>query len=62
MKKRTRRLTLSRETILRLNDSSLRGGVAALVATGQDTDQPACYSPYCGPTYWRTCDPCEITA
>jgi hypothetical protein len=55
--KKTRRLTLSRETLLCLNDSALRGGAAAL-ATGQDTDQPACYSPYCGPSYWNTCEPC----
>ena len=61
MKKRTRRLTLSRETILCLNDSALRGGAAAVV-TGQDTEQVECFSPLCGPTYWRTCDPCEVTA
>ena len=57
MKKHTRRLHLNRETILRLNDSALRGGVAAVVgATLQDTQQPECYSPLCGPTFWKTCD------
>ncbi|MFL6236253.1 MAG: hypothetical protein ACJ76N_24185 [Thermoanaerobaculia bacterium] len=61
MKKHSRRLALNRETILRLNDSALGGGAAA-VATGRDTEQVECYSPLCGPTYWRTCDPCEATA
>jgi len=61
MKKRTHRLTLSRETLLCLNDSALGGGAAA-IATLQDTQQIECYSPLCGPTYWRTCDPCEATA
>lgn len=53
MKKHARRLTLNRETILRLDDSALRGGAA--VAALQDT-QPE--SPLCGPTYWESCEPC----
>lgn len=53
MKKQARRLTLSRETLLCLNDSALRGGAIVVV---QDTQQPECYSPLCGPTYWKTCD------
>ena len=59
MKKQTRRLTLHRETILRLNDSALRGGAVAgpvPVTTVQDTQQPACYSPFCVPTFWKTCE------
>ena len=56
MKKHARRLTLNRETILCLNDSALGGGVAAVVATLQDTEQVECYSPLCGPTYWKTCE------
>jgi len=62
MKKRARRLTLSRETLLCLNDSALAGGVAAVVTTVEDTEQIECYSPYCPPTFARTCDPCEATA
>lgn len=61
--KKTRRLTLSRETILCLNDSALAGGTAAVVGvTVQDTQQPECYSPLCVPTYWQSCDPCVATA
>ncbi len=54
MKKQTRRLALHRETLLRLNDSALGGGV--VVVTVQDTQQPECYSPLCVPTYWKTCE------
>lgn len=56
MKKRASRLTLSRETLLCLNDSALGGGVVGV--TVQDTQQPECYSPLCGPTFWKTCEPC----
>jgi hypothetical protein len=57
MKKHARRLTLNRETILCLNDSALGGGAAAVVGvTVQDTQQPECYSPLCGPTFWKTCE------
>jgi hypothetical protein len=56
MKKHARRLILHRETILCLNDSALGGGVAAEIGvTVQDTQQPECYSPLCGPT-WKTCE------
>jgi len=27
-----------------------------VVVTVQDTQQPACYSPLCVPTYWKTCE------
>ncbi len=57
MKKSARRLTLNRETLLCLNDSTLAGGVAAPVGvTVKDTQQPECYSPLCMDTYWKTCD------
>jgi hypothetical protein len=59
MKKQARRLALNRETILRLNDSTLRGGAVAgpvTVVTAPETQQPACYSPLCVPTYWNTCE------
>lgn len=57
MKKQARRLTLNRETLLRLNDSSLRGGAVAgpVVVTVPETQQPACYSPLCVPTFWKGC-------
>jgi hypothetical protein len=58
MKKQIRRLTLNRETLRRLDETTLHrlagGGVVAV--TVQDTQQPACYSPLCGPTFWKTCD------
>jgi hypothetical protein len=57
MKKTTRRLTLSRETILRLDEPKLRtvvrGGNTLLA---EDTQDVGCESPLCGPTYWETCD------
>ncbi len=58
MKKQARRLTLNRETLRRLDETSLRGGAVAgpVPVTVQDTQQPACYSPLCVPTYWKTCD------
>ena len=59
MKKQARRLSLHRETILNLNDLALRGGAVVagpIPVTGQDTQQPACYSPLCVPTYWKTCE------
>ncbi len=57
MKKHARLLALHRETLLRLNDSALGGGVVVV----QDTQQPECYSPLCGPTYWKTCET-QVTA
>ncbi|MFY9821404.1 MAG: hypothetical protein WAM82_08480 [Thermoanaerobaculia bacterium] len=57
MKKQPRRLTLHRETLLRLEDAPLRalaGGVG--VAIVPETQEPACYSPFCGPTFWKTCE------
>jgi hypothetical protein len=57
MKKQARRLTLNRETLRRLDETTLRQVDGdGVVVTGQDTQQPACYSPLCGPTYWKTCD------
>jgi hypothetical protein len=56
MKKQTRRLTLHRETLLRLDETRLRHLAGGGVATVQDTQEPACYSPFCGPTFWKTCD------
>ena len=57
MKKQPRRLTLHRETLLRLEDAPLRalaGGGGVVVV--QETQEPACYSPFCGPTFWKTCE------
>jgi hypothetical protein len=58
MKKQARRLTLNRETLRRLDETTLRqvNGDGVVVVTVQDTQQPACYSPLCVPTYWKTCD------
>jgi hypothetical protein len=55
MKKKPHRLTLSRETILRLDEPklrTLRGGQAIV----GDTQDVGCESPLCGPTYWESCD------
>jgi hypothetical protein len=62
MKKHARRLTLNRETLLRLDETTLRkleGGAATIP---QDTQEMACYSPLCGPTYWKTCETNPYTA
>jgi len=57
MKKHPRRLTLSRETLRRLDEPKLRtlvrGGNTRLAG---DTEDVGCESPLCGPTYWETCD------
>ncbi|HEY0511256.1 MAG TPA: class I lanthipeptide [Thermoanaerobaculia bacterium] len=60
MKKTARRLTLNRETLLRLDEMSLRklkGGGGVIV---QDTQEAACYSPLCGPTFWKTCETANL--
>lgn len=57
MKKRPSPLTLHRETLRLLNERSLRStpaGVAVPIAN--DTQEPACFSPFCGPTFWKTCN------
>lgn len=57
MKKQSRRLTLHRETLLRLEDAPLRalaGGMGVTIVP--ETQQPACYSPLCAPTFWKTCE------
>lgn len=57
MKKQPRRLSLHRETLLRLEDASLRalaGGMGVTVVP--ETQELACYSPLCGPTFWKTCE------
>ena len=56
MKKQARRLTLSRETLLRLDETRLPRLAGGGVITVQDTQEAACWSPLCGPTYWKTCD------
>ena len=56
MKKQARRLTLNRETLLRLEEAPLRRLVAGRAVISPETREPACYSPFCGPTYWETCD------
>jgi hypothetical protein len=59
MRKRTRRLTLHRETLLRLDETSLRRLPAGGARIVQDTE-PDCASPLCGPTYWESCEPCGL--
>ena len=49
MKKRLSRLILSRETLRRLDEPTLR----KLSAHGGSTIDPE--SPLCGPTYWESC-------
>ena len=57
MKKQPRRLTLNRETLLCLDETTLRklDGRGVPVIT-PETQEMACYSPLCGPTYWKTCE------
>jgi hypothetical protein len=50
MKKRLSRLSLNRETLLRLDDPTLR----KLPALGYSPIDPE--SPLCGPTYWESCE------
>ena len=52
MKKTTRRLTLSRETLLRLDERKIQTAAAG------GSDQITPMSPWCGPTFWETCT-CE---
>jgi hypothetical protein len=56
MKKQTSRLTLNRETLRRLDETTLHrlAGGGVIVQTVADTQQPACYSPLCVPTFWKT--------
>ena len=56
MKKQARRLTLNRETLLRLEEAPLRRLVAGRAQIVPETQEPACFSPFCGPTYWETCE------
>ena len=53
MKKRLSPLTLHRETLHRLDERSLRKTPAGNVP--DDTQQQACYSPLCMPTFWPGC-------
>ena len=54
--KKSRRLTLSRETIQRLDEPVLRklpgGGVVAI----PNSQEKGCMSPLCVPTYWVGCE------
>jgi hypothetical protein len=54
MKKHPRRLTLHSETLLRLEDAPLRALAGGEVFP--ETQEPACYSPLCMPTFWKTCE------
>jgi hypothetical protein len=59
MKKQSRRLTLNRETLLRLDETmlpKLKGGAVAHDPV-QLSQEEGCMSPLCMPTYWKTCDP-----
>jgi hypothetical protein len=53
MKKQTRRLALHRETLRHLQAGAV---TANAIGPVQDTQQLECYSPLCGPTYWKTCE------
>jgi len=56
MKKRPNSLTLHRETLRLLNERSLRRTPAGnVVPVKNDTEQVECFSPLCGPTYWKGC-------
>jgi|GEM_PF-1313564 len=59
--KKSRRLTLSRETIQRLDEPVLRkmpgGGVVAVPLS----QEKGCMSPLCVPTYWAGCET-QVTA
>lgn len=57
MKKRARRLSLHRETLAHLNPGQLQpaagGGGFDII---RETEDPACYSPLCAPTFWKGCE------
>jgi hypothetical protein len=56
MRKKARRLTLSRETIQRLDEPTLRrlpGGTLEAVPLSQEE---GCMSPLCVPTFWKGCE------
>jgi hypothetical protein len=55
MRKRTHRLTLHRETLLRLDDAPLRRVAAGTAESLRETEESACISPRCGPSFWETC-------
>jgi hypothetical protein len=59
MKKHARRLTLNRETLLRLDETTLRNLKGGAVAHDPVplSQEAGCMSPLCMPTYWKTCDP-----
>jgi hypothetical protein len=56
MKKHARRLTLNRETLLRLDETTLRKLKGGGFEIAQDSQAPACYSPWCGPTAGTVCE------
>ncbi|HEX4498912.1 MAG TPA: class I lanthipeptide [Thermoanaerobaculia bacterium] len=62
MKKPVRRLTLNRETLRRLDETTLRQAQGGAVVVVQETQEVACYSPLCGPTGWKTCDANQTVA
>jgi hypothetical protein len=53
MKKTVKRLTIYRETLCQLEKP--RVVAAGAVVINPETQQPACYSPLCVPTYWVGC-------
>lgn len=55
--KKTRRLSLHRETLRRLDEPSLRilqGGQVAIVVPL--SEEKGCMSPLCMPTFWKGCE------
>jgi len=53
MKKTVKRLTICRETLCQLERSRIVA--AGAVVINPETQQPACYSPLCAPTFWVGC-------
>jgi hypothetical protein len=58
MKKPSRRLTLNRETLRHLDETTLRrlNGQGVVVAYPPHTKAPVCYSPFCVPTFGTNCE------
>lgn len=56
MKKPARRLTLNRETLRRLDETTLRQAQGGGVVVVRETQEAACYSPLCVPTAGKTCE------
>jgi hypothetical protein len=58
MKKQARRLSLNRETLRHLDETTLRrlNGQGVAPAYPPHTNEPVCYSPWCVPTFGTNCE------